>query len=135
MRKLEEIAERSALSLKHLEEIESIILGHGHYAEVAVREVIDWFCSDLGLPDHYYLITPIAAIAEHIEAVKAAEIVSALHEEREFSLNLRTEWERSATYLIDDHHQTATEVERRIEQRYPNCRVQSSMEIAAPALV
>jgi len=125
MRTLAEIAERSVLPENGLEEIETIITGHGHYDSRAVREVIDWFSTELGLPDHYWLTTPIGTIAHHIEAVKAAEIVAALQGESELSLNLRTEQEQSATYLIDDHHQTATDVERRIEERYPNCRLQS----------
>ncbi len=125
MRTLAEIAEQSVLSETRLEEIESIITSHGHYDSRVVREVIDWFSTELGLPDHYWLTTPIGTIAHHIEAVKAAEIVAALQGEHELSLNLRTEREKSATYLIDDHHLTATEVERRIEERYPNCRLQS----------
>ncbi|MFC1628339.1 NAD-glutamate dehydrogenase domain-containing protein [Gemmatimonadota bacterium] len=125
MRTLAEIAEQSVLAESQLERIEAIILEHGHFDEKAVREIIDWFTTGLGLPDHYYLTTPVETIANHIEAVKAAEIVAALREDRELSIDLRTERESSATYLIDDHHRTATEVERRIEQRYPNSRLQS----------
>ncbi|MFC1500269.1 NAD-glutamate dehydrogenase domain-containing protein [Candidatus Zixiibacteriota bacterium] len=125
MRTLAEIAEQSVLAESQLELIESIILQHGHFNEEAVREIIDWFSAGLGLPDHYYLTTPLENIASHIEAVKAAEIVASLQEGRELNIDLRTERENGATYLIDDHHQTATDVERRIEQRYPNCRLQS----------
>ncbi len=125
MRTLAEIAEQSVLAEAQLEQIEKTIVDHGHFDEKAVREIIDWFSTGLGLPDHYYLTTPVETIASHIEAVKAAEIVAALRKDRELSIDLRTESENSATYLIDDHHHTATEVERRIEQRYPNCRLQS----------
>lgn len=125
MRTLAEIAEQSVLAEAQLDQIEKTIISHGHFDEKAVREIIDWFSTGLGLPEHYYMTTPVETIVSHIEAVKAAEIVAALREDRELSIDLHTERESSATYLIDDHHQTATEVERRIEQRYPNCRLQS----------
>ncbi len=125
MRGLEKIAEETVLDINKLRKIERIILEHKQFAETAVREGIDWFCSELGMPSYYFETTPLKTISAHIEALKAAEIMAAVKAGVEFDIDLKTESKNEALYLVVDEHDKAMEVERCIENRYPNFRVQS----------
>jgi len=125
MRGLEKIAKETVLDIDQLREIERIILGHKQFSETAAREEIDWFCSELGMPSYYFETTPLRTISAHIEALKAAEIMAAVKAGVEFDIDLKTESKKEALYLVVDEHDKAREIERRIENKYPNFRVQS----------
>jgi glutamate dehydrogenase len=125
MKPLKEIAANSVLSEKELEKIESIILSHGSYTQEAVRQELEWFCAGLVMSDYYFKTTPLETIANHIEALKAAEIITKITQEKVIKIDLGTERENGAVYLVDDNHHRAWEIERRIEERYPGFRVQS----------
>jgi glutamate dehydrogenase len=125
MKTLKEIAARSVLSEKQLERLEKIILGQGPYTKEAVRQELDWFCAGLGMNAYYFRTTPLPTIANHIRAVKAAEIIATIKEEKVVQVDLATEHAREAIYLIDDYHPRGLELERHIEEKYPNCRLQS----------
>jgi glutamate dehydrogenase len=125
MRTLKQIAKDSELKEEQLRKIEDIILDKGHYTKRAIREEIDWFCSGLGMNQYYFQTTPIKTIANHIEALKAAEIISSVQRERVLEIDLGTERKDEAIYLVDDYHFHAREVESRIEKKYPHHRVHS----------
>ncbi|MFC2163985.1 NAD-glutamate dehydrogenase domain-containing protein [Acidobacteriota bacterium] len=125
MKSLREIAKKSILSLDQLKKIEGIILKHGHYAQSTIRGAIEWFCSDLGMDEYYFKTTPLKTIAHHIEAVKSAVIISSLKKEKDLTIDLATEHDDEAIYLVDDNHLRALEIERRIEKKYPNSRLQT----------
>jgi glutamate dehydrogenase len=125
MNSLKDIAAKSALSEKELEKIEGIILGHGSFTPEAVRLDIEWFCTGLVMSDYYFKTTPLETIANHIEALRAAEIITRITQEKLVKIDLGTERENGAVYLVDDNHFRAWEIERRIEERYPGFRVQS----------
>jgi len=125
MKTITEIAANSVLSEKELEKIESIILSHGSYTQEAVRQELEWFCAGLVMSDYYFRTTPLETIANHIEALKAAEIITKVTQEKVIKIDLGTERENGAVYLVDDNHHRAWEIERRIEERYPGFRVQS----------
>lgn len=125
MKSLKEIASKSVLSEKQLADIEKIILDQGPYTPDAVREELGWFCAGLGMPEYYFRTTPLEIIANHIRAIKAAEIIATVGREKTVKIDLATELENEAIYLVDDFHSRALEVERRIEKKYPNCRLQS----------
>jgi len=125
MKSLREIAKKSILNPDQLKKIEKIILKHGHYAQSTIRDAIDWFCAELGMDEYYFTTTPLKTIAHHIEAVKAAVIISSLRKEKDLAIDLATEHEDEAIYLVDDFHQRALEIERRIEKKYPNSRLQT----------
>jgi glutamate dehydrogenase len=125
MKTIKEIAARSVLSEKDLEKIEAIILGHGSYTPEAVRQELEWFCTGLVMSDYYFKTTPLETIANHIEALRAAEIITKVSQEKVIKVDLGTERENGAVYLVDDNHFRAWEIERRIEERYPGFRVQS----------
>jgi len=125
MKSLREIAKKSVLSPDQLKKIEEIILKHGHYAQSTIRDAIEWFCTELGLDEYYFETTPLKTIAHHIEAVKSAVIISSLKKEKDLTIDLATEHEDEAIYLVDDNHLRALEIEHRIEKKYPNSRLQT----------
>lgn len=125
MRSLEAVAKKSVLSHKQLEKIEETILSHKEYTREAVRKEIEWYCTKLGMADYYFRTTPLVTIASHIEAVKAAEIMAKIRQDKDLKLDLETESKDEAIYLVDDDHKRALEIERRIEEKYPNFRIQS----------
>ncbi|MBU4331313.1 MAG: NAD-glutamate dehydrogenase [Acidobacteria bacterium] len=125
MRSLKEIAGKSVLTETQLEQIESLMLRNKYYSPETIRQEIDWFCTGLGMPEYYFQTTPIETITGHIEAIKAAEIMSAGQAENNLKLDLARELENEAIYLVDDYHTRALEVERRIEGKYPDGRLQT----------
>ncbi len=124
MKTLAEIASRSVLTEKQLAQLEKLILEKGQYSPETVREEVDWFCSRLGMNEYYFRTTPLKTMADHIQAIKAAEIIATIGEKKSVRIDLSTEQEDHAVYLVDDVHSRALEIERRIEQRYPHCRLQ-----------
>jgi len=125
MKCLKDIACKAVLSEAQLEEIEKIILSHGRYTQEAVRQELDWFCAGLVMNDYYFKTTPLETIAKHIEALMAAEIMATAKEEKIIKIDFGTELENEAIYLVDDYHYRALEIERRVEEKYPSCRLQS----------
>ncbi len=125
MKPLGQIAKRSFLEEKTLHKIEEIILSKGIYTKRAIREEIEWFCINLGMNEYYFKTTPVKTIASHIEALKAAEIIASLQQERILEIDLGTERKNEAIYLVDDFHFRARNVESRIEKKYPLHRVHS----------
>jgi len=125
MKSLREIAKKSKFTPAQLEIIEAVILSHGNFAKSTIRDAIEWFCTDLGLDEYYFGTTPLKTIAHHIEAVKSAVIIASLKKEKILTIDLATELNDEAIYLVDDFHSRALEIERQIEKKYPNCRLQS----------
>lgn len=125
MRSLRQIASDSVLTVEQLRKIENIIMSRGNYSKTVVREEIDWFCTSLGMNPYYFKTTPLKTIANHIEAVKAAEIMASVQEEKVLKIDLATERKNEAIYLVDDTHYRALEVEKRIEEKYPDFRLES----------
>jgi len=125
MKNLREIAKKSVLSEAHLEEIEALILDHGNYNHEAIREEINLFCTGLCMNDYYFQTTPLKTIASHIEALKAAEILAGFRKDEPLKIDFGTETENEAIYLVDDQHHRALEIEKRIEDKYPNSRLQT----------
>lgn len=125
MKSLEEIADNSILSFEELKEIEDIINGHEHFSAESVRKEIEWYVTQLGMPDYYFRTTPLKTIAMHIEAVKSSEVMASVRPDKDLIIDMRTESDTEAIYLVDDEHDRALEVERRIELKYPNFRIHS----------
>jgi hypothetical protein len=113
MKSLKEIAAKSVLSEFQLRKLEQIILRQGPYTRESVREELGWFCAGLGMNDYYFRTTPLETIANHIQAIKAAEIIATIKQEKSVKIDLATEHESEAIYLVDDFHSRALEIERR----------------------
>jgi glutamate dehydrogenase len=125
MKSLHDIAANSVLTERKLNELEQIILSRGPYTREVVREELDWFCAGLGMNPYYFRTTSLETIANHIQAIKAAEIIASIKKEKLVKVDLATEHADEAMYLVDDFHSRALEIEKHIEQKYPNCRLQS----------
>ncbi len=132
MKNLRDIAKKTVLSQAQLQEIEEIILSHGHYARSTVRDEIEWFSTGLGMDPYYFETTPLKTIARHIEAIKSAAIMASLQKRTALQIDLATEHKDEAIYLVDDQHSRALEVERRIEEKYPNSRLQTYRTTGKP---
>ena len=132
MRSLRDIAKETVLSQAQLEKIEDIILSHGHYAKSTVRAEIEWFATGLGMDTYYFQTTPLKTIASHIEAIKSAAIMASLQKKTALQIDLATEHKDEAIYLVDDQHSRALEVERRIEEKYANSRLQTYRTTGKP---
>ncbi|GAI23690.1 unnamed protein product, partial [marine sediment metagenome] len=132
MKDLRAIAKKTVLSQAQLKEIEDIILSHGHYAKSTVRAEIEWFSTGLGMEAYYFQTTPLRTIASHIEAVKSAAIMASLQKKTALQIDLATEHKDEAIYLVDDQHSRAQEIERRIEEKYPNSRLQTYRTTGKP---
>ncbi len=125
MKSLQKIADRTPLDLEELKEIEDIIIEHEHFSKESVRKEMEWFFTQLGMPEYYFKTTPLKTIAMHIEAVKSSEIMASVRSDKDLIIDMRTESDDEAIYLVDDEHDRALEVERRIELQYPNFRIHS----------
>jgi glutamate dehydrogenase len=125
MKTLKDIAAKSVLGENDLEKLEQIILGRGAYTREAVRQELEWFCEGMFRSDFYFRTTPLETIAAHIEAIKAAEIITRVQQEKIVKVDLGTEQEKGAIYLVDDCHIRAKEIEKRIEDKYPHARLQT----------
>jgi glutamate dehydrogenase len=132
MKNLRDIAKNTVLSEEQLKKIEEIILSHGHYAKSTVRAEIEWFSTGLGMDPYYFETTPLKTIASHIEAVKSAAIMASLQKKTALKIDLATEHKDEAIYLVDDQHSRALEVEHRIEEKYPNSRLQTYRTTGKP---
>ena len=124
MKTLQEIACRSVLNEAQIRKIEEMILDHGRYTQTAVREELNWFCAGLVMNAYYFKTTPLETIANHIEALMAAEIMATVKQEKIVKIDFATELENEAVYLVDDYHFRALEIERKIEEKYPRYRLQ-----------
>lgn len=132
MKNLKDIAKNTVLSEAQLTEIEEIILSHGHYAKSTIRDEIEWFSTGLGMDPYYFETTPLKTIASHIEAIKSAAIMASLQKKMALQIDLATEHKDEAIYLVDDQHSRALEVEHRIEEKYPNARLQTYRTTGRP---
>ena len=63
-------------------------------------------------------------IANHIEALMAAEIMATVKREKTVKIDFATELENEAIYLVDDYHFRALEIERKIKEKYPRYRLE-----------
>ena len=125
MKTLQEIACKAVLNEAQIRKVEELILSHGRYTQTAVREELNWFCAGMAMNAFYFRTTPVETIAKHLEALMAAEIMATAKQEKIIKIDFSTELENEAIYLVDDNHERALDIERRIEERYPHYRLQS----------
>jgi glutamate dehydrogenase len=125
MKTLQEISCKAVLNEAQIRKIEDLILAHGRFTQSAIRQELDWFCAGLVMNEEYFKTTPVETIAKHIEALMAAEIMATVKQEKIVKVDFSTELENEAIYLVDDNHQRALEIERRIEEKYPTYRWQT----------
>jgi len=125
MKTFQEISCKAVLNEAQIRKIEDLILAHGRFTQAAIRQELDWFCAGLVMNEEYFKTTPVETIAKHIEALMAAEIMATVKQEKIVKIDFSTELENEAIYLVDDNHQRALDIERRIEEKYPAYRWQT----------
>jgi glutamate dehydrogenase len=124
MLKLQDIQKRSCLSLEDLVKLEDLILSTGWMTPEKAREEIERFIVKLGIDDYYFKTTSIDEIAKHLLAISASELVSKYGGEG-MGIQLITEHEDKAVYIVEDQSSKTEEIEQRIEDKYPLFRLES----------
>lgn len=122
---LKEASEASGLSIEDLQKIEAILAKRRNFPIKRIRGELHNFCCKIGMVRYYFKITPLEMIANHIESFLAAEIIARNTGGKELNVNFSTELENSATYLLNDEHNKAVQIERRLERAFPVMRLQS----------
>jgi len=121
----EEASQSSGLSVADLKKIVTIIVSRGNFSEERISKELNKFCSKIGMVKYYFTTTPIETIANHIESIMAAEIVAMNRGGNQLDVDFVSEREDSAMYLVNDIHDKAIEIERRLEEKMPAYRLQS----------
>ncbi|GAB1483394.1 NAD-glutamate dehydrogenase [Treponema sp.] len=124
MKSLNEIAKKSRLSLEDLVKIEEYILDSGYMGADKVRQELEWFMVDLGIDPYYFKTTKPIEIAQNLIALSASEMIM-LQGGKDFSTQLINEQEEKAVYIIEEKIEKNAEIVERIENRYPNFRLES----------
>jgi glutamate dehydrogenase len=122
MKSLRDIANRSFLSLEDLVTLEEFILNTGYMSREKALEEIELFAIELGIDEYYFKTTSIDDIAGHLIAISASELVSKYGGEG-VGIELINEQEDRAVYIVETSK--TEEIEERIENKYPMCRLES----------
>ena len=121
----EEASKSSGLSVEDLKKIIEIIVNRGNFSTERVSQELYTFCCKIGMVQYYFKTTSLETIANHIESIMAAEIVAINRGGDELEVDFVSEREDSAMYLINDDHEKASEIERRLENAFLDYRLQS----------
>ncbi len=120
-----EASKETGLSIDDLKLIEQMIVTKGNFSAEKVRTGIYNFCCKMGMVRYYFKTTPLDTIANHIESILAAEIVARNRGSNELDVDFVSERQDSAMYLINDDHEKAVDIERRLEKSFLDYRLQS----------
>ncbi|OQX96593.1 hypothetical protein B6I21_00515 [candidate division KSB1 bacterium 4572_119] len=118
-------SKNTGLSIEELNKIEKIIMDSGNFSKEKVQNGICNFCCKVGMVRHYFNTTPIQTIANHIESILAAEVVALNRGSKQLDVDFVSEQKDSAMYLVNDDHEKATEIERRLDTSFLDYRLQS----------
>jgi glutamate dehydrogenase len=121
---LADIAGKSRLSLEDVLRLEDIILASGYMSREKTRQQIAWFLTELGIDEYYFRNTSVEDMARHLIAISASRLVSQYGGEG-VGLQLINEQEGRAFYIVEERSEQTEEIENRIEERYPLCRLES----------
>ena len=120
-----EASQQTGLSINDLKKIEQLILNKGNFSKERVQKGLYTFCCKIGMVRYYFKTTPIETVADHIESILAAEVIALNHGSNQLDVDFVSEQQDSAMYLINDDHEKAVEIERRMENLFPAYRLQS----------
>ena len=121
---LQNIADRSALSLADVEKLEKSILETGYFSPEKARSELDWFLNILGIDEYYFTSTSVEDIAGHLVAISASGLISRYGGE-DMGIQLINEHEERAVYIVEEKSATTEEIEKRIEHHYPHFKIES----------
>lgn len=127
---LRSIAERAGQAIDEVAEVYRSLEAERIFTSETILAELRWFYDELGLGAHYFATTPLPLIANHMKSLYAAKILARASGER-INLHHESESDGIAIYACREEHRVAVQIERRIEQRYPNHRLQSYHSRAA----
>ncbi len=121
----QEASDKTGLSVEAVKQIENLILKNGNFPKDRVQRGLHTFFCKISMVRYYFLTTPVETIAKHIESILAAEIIALNRGSSQLDVDFVSEQPDSAMYLINDQHEKAVEIERRMETLFPDYRMQS----------
>jgi len=121
----QEASQATGLSIESLKKIEQIIFSKGNFSKDRVQKGLHTFCCKIGMVRYYFKTTPIETIASHIESILAAEVIALNRGSNQLDVDFVSEQPDSAMYLVNDDHEKAVEIERRMENLFSAYRLQS----------
>ncbi|MEJ2108374.1 MAG: NAD-glutamate dehydrogenase [Acidobacteriota bacterium] len=120
-----EASEKTGLSVETIRNIESLVIQNGNFSEKRVHKGLYTFFCKIGMVRYYFITTPPETIASHIESILAAEVIALNRGSNRLDVDYMSEQPDNAMYLINDEHEKAIEIERRMETLFPSYRLQS----------
>ncbi len=121
----EESSKATGLSVDDIKNIVDIIVKKGNLSPDKIQSGIHHFCCKISMNPYYFQTTPVATIANHIESILAAEIVARNRGSNHLDVDFVSEQKDTAMYLVNDEHEKAIEIERRLENLFLDFRLQS----------
>ena len=121
----QESSDKTGLSVETVKKIEDLIIRNKIFSEERVHNGLYTFFCKIGMVRYYFLTTPAETIAKHIESILAAEIIAINRGSNQLDVDFVSEQADSAMYLVNDQHEKAIEIERRMEILFPTYRLQS----------
>lgn len=122
--KLAAISHESGADASHIQSVFEQLSQTDDFSVKTILRELDLFYCRLGVDQYYFQTTAPELIATHITAFYAARILAKAGGE-DIAPRLHHEIGDSAIYAIGDKHSVAFEIERSIEEKFPNHRLQS----------
>lgn len=120
-----EASKHTGLSIEDVKQIEQTIVQKRNFSHDKIRNAIYNFCCKLGMNRHYFVTSTPLMIANHIESIMAAEIMALNRGSNYLDIDFMSEQQDSAMYLLNDDHDKAVGIERRLENLFIDYRLQS----------
>ncbi|KAJ3365780.1 NAD-dependent glutamate dehydrogenase [Allomyces javanicus] len=102
--------------------VAAYIAEKGFLPKELVQNEVQWFYTNLGIDDMYFMLEPVDTIANHIMALYGAKIFAFTKNESVLDINLERETDSSAVYIHTSRPGVSTttgpQVERRIDAKY-----------------
>ena len=121
----QEASEKTGLTAETVKKIENLILRKEIFSRERIQKGLHTFFCKIGMVRYYFLTTPAETIANHIESILAAEIIAINRGSNRLDVDFVSEQPDSAMYLVNDEHEKAVDIERRMEALFPCYRLQS----------
>ncbi|MBN2322018.1 MAG: NAD-glutamate dehydrogenase [Acidobacteria bacterium] len=121
----QEASEKTGLSAETVKKIEDLVLRKKIFSRERIQKGLQTFFCRIGMVRYYFLTTPAETIANHIESILAAEVIAINRGSNRLDVDFVSEQPDSALYLVNDEHEKAVEIERRMETHFPCYRLQS----------
>jgi glutamate dehydrogenase len=120
-----EASNETGLTAETIKRIEDLIIQNGNFSAERVHKGLYTFFCKIGMVRYYFVTTPPETIANHIESILAAEVIAINRGSNRLDVDYMSEQPNSAMYFINDEHEKAIEIERRMETLFPSYRLQS----------